>query len=305
MKISVIIPTMNEPAIANVVDDVLDALQQYSVEVIVVDKSKDETAVRAAELGAKVIHQTGTGYGDAYITGFKHISEDTETVVILDGDYTYDPYDIPKLLQPINDGADVVIGTRFALMDKGAMSRRNALGNRMLTALLRSLYHVRLTDSQSGMRAIRRSALDRLRLQSPNMPFASEMIIEAQKENLAITEVPIRYRTRVGHAKLYPFRDAFGILFVTIRRFLDYNPLVILLPIGLALILIGLGYGTTILIEYTNAGTVTRLAGVVLSVILILAGVQTLCFGLLSDLLLTNAQRRRAKLSPSGKVWRR
>jgi len=67
------------------------------------------------------------------------------------------------------------------------------------------------------------------------------------------------------------------------------------LPSGLALILIGLGYGTTILIEYTNAGTVTRLAGVVLSVILILAGVQTLCFGLLSDLLLTNAQRRRAR----------
>ena len=286
---------MNEPAIADVLHDVLDALQQHSVEVIVVDKSKDETAIRAAELGAKVIHQTGRGYGDAYITGFQHISEDTETVVILDGDYTYDPYDIPKLLQAINDGADVVIGTRFALMDKGAMSRRNALGNRILTALLRSLYHVRLTDSQSGMRAIRRSALDRLTLESPKMPFASEMIIEAQKEDLAITEVPIRYRNRVGRAKLYPFRDAFGILFVTIRLFLDYNPIVILLPIGLALILIGLGYGATILIEYTNTGTVMRLAGVALSVLLILAGVQSLCFGLLSDLLLTNAQRRRAR----------
>jgi glycosyltransferase involved in cell wall biosynthesis len=292
MKISVIIPTMNEPAIANVVDDVLDALQQYSVEVIVVDKSKDETAMRAAELGAKVIHQTGTGYGDAYITGFKHISEDTETVVILDGDYTYDPYDIPKLLQPINDGADVVIGTRFALMDKGAMSRRNALGNRMLTALLRSLYHVRLTDSQSGMRAIRRSALDRLRLQSPNMPFASEMIIEAQKENLAITEVPIRYRTRVGQAKLDPFRDAFSILSITVRLVRDYNPLVIFLPIGLALMLVGLGYGTSILIEYIKTGIVTRLAAAILSVLLILTGLQITLFGLLADIILTNLRRR-------------
>jgi dolichol-phosphate hexosyltransferase len=292
MKISVIIPTMDEPAIADVLHDVFDALQQYSVEVIVVDKSKDETAVRAAELGAKVIHQTGTGYGDAYITGFKHISEDTETVVILDGDYTYDPYDIPKLLQPINDGADVVIGTRFALMDKGAMSRRNALGNRMLTALLRSLYHVRLTDSQSGMRAIRRSALDRLRLQSPNMPFASEMIIEAQKENLAITEVPIRYRTRVGHAKLDPFRDAFSILSITVRLVRDYNPLVIFLPIGLALILVGLGYGTSILIEYIKTGIVTRLAAAILSVLLILTGLQITLFGLLADIILTNLRRR-------------
>jgi len=292
MKISVIIPTMNEPAIADVLHDVFDALQQYSVEVIVVDKSKDETAMRAAELGAKVIHQTGTGCGDAYITGFKHISEDTETVVILDGDYTYDPYDIPKLLQPINDGADVVIGTRFALMDKGAMSRRNALGNRMLTALLRSLYHVRLTDSQSGMRAIRRSALDRLRLQSPNMPFASEMIIEAQKENLAITEVPIRYRTRVGQAKLDPFRDAFSILSITVRLVRDYNPLVIFLPIGLALMLVGLGYGTSILIEYIKTGIVTRLAAAILSVLLILTGLQITLFGLLADIILTNLRRR-------------
>ena len=292
MKISVIIPTMNEPAIADVLHDVFDALQQYSVEVIVVDKSKDETAMRAAELGAKVIHQTGTGYGDAYITGFKHISEDTETVVILDGDYTYDPYDIPKLLQPINDGADVVIGTRFALMDKGAMSRRNVLGNRMLTALLRSLYHVRLTDSQSGMRAIRRSALDRLRLQSPNMPFASEMIIEAQKENLAITEVPIRYRTRVGQAKLDPFRDAFSILSITVRLVRDYNPLVIFLPIGLALMLVGLGYGTSILIEYIKTGIVTRLAAAILSVLLILTGLQITLFGLLADIILTNLRRR-------------
>ena len=292
MKISVIIPTMNEPAIADVLHDVFDALQQYSVEVIVVDKSKDETAMRAAELGAKVIHQTGTGYGDAYLTGFKHVSEETETVVILDGDYTYDPYDIPKLLQPINDGADVVIGTRFALMDKGAMSRRNALGNRILTALLRSLYHVRLTDSQSGMRAIRRSALDRLRLQSPNMPFASEMIIEAQKENLAITEVPIRYRTRVGQAKLDPFRDAFSILSITVRLVRDYNPLVIFLPIGLALMLVGLGYGTSILFEYIKTGIVTRLAAAILSVLLILTGLQITLFGLLADIILTNLRRR-------------
>jgi glycosyltransferase involved in cell wall biosynthesis len=292
MKISVIIPTMDEPALADVLHDVLDALQQHSVELIVVDKSKDETATRAAELGAKVIHQTGTGYGDAYITGFQHISEDTETVVILDGDYTYDPYDIPKLLQAINDGADLVIGARFALMDKGAMSRRNALGNRLLTALIRVLYHVRITDSQSGMRAIRRSALDRLKLESPNMPFASEMIIEAQKENLAITEVPIRYRNRVGRAKLYPFRDAFSILFTTIRLVRDYNPIVIFLPIGLALILIGLAYGTTILIEYTTTGIVTRLAGAVLSVFLILTGLQITLFGLLADIILTNLRRR-------------
>jgi hypothetical protein len=124
------------------------------------------------------------------------------------------------------------------------------------------------------------------------MPFASEMIIEAQKENLAITEVPIRYRTRVGHAKLDPFRDAFSILSITVRLVRDYNPLVIFLPIGLALILVGLGYGTSILIEYIKTGIVTRLAAAILSVLLILTGLQITLFGLLADIILTNLRRR-------------
>jgi glycosyltransferase involved in cell wall biosynthesis len=292
MKISVVIPTINEPAIESVLHDVFDALKGQDVEVIVVDKSTDETPMRAAELGAKVIHQTGTGYGDAYITGFKHISKDSEVVVILDGDYTYDPYDIPALLQPINDGVDFVIGNRFALMDKEAMSKRNALGNKMLTAMIRYLYHVQITDSQSGMRAIRRSALDDLRLQSPHMPFASEMIIDAQKIGLTITEVPISYRKRVGDAKLDPFRDALSIVFMTVRLVRDYNPIVFFLPIGFIFILIGLYYGASVVIEYTNTGVVTRFAAAILSVLLIMTGLQVTFFGLLADIILTNLRRR-------------
>jgi glycosyltransferase involved in cell wall biosynthesis len=292
LKISVIIPTRDEPAIESVVHDVFNALQNESVEVIVVDKSQDETAQRASELGAKIIHQTGTGYGDAYILGFKHISDDAEVVVILDGDYTYDPHDIPALLEPIRDGADLVIGSRFAFLEKGAMSRRNAFGNKLLTALIRGLYHVQLTDSQSGMRAIRRSALDSLKLQSPNMPFASEMIIEGQKEGLVLTEVPIRYRKRVGRPKLEPFKDAVSIISITVRLVRDYNPMVIFLPIGLLLILVGLGYGSSILIEYLKTGIVTRFAGSILSVLLIMTGLQITLFGLLADIILTNLRRR-------------
>ncbi len=292
MKISVVIPTMNEPGIESVLHDVFDALKNHYIEVILVDKSTDETPVRAAEFDVKIIHQTGTGYGDAYITGFKHISKDSEVVVILDGDCTYDPYDIPALLKPVSDGVDFVIGNRFALMDKQAMSKRNALGNKILTAMIRFLYHVQITDSQSGMRAIRRSVLDDLEMQSPHMPFASEMIIEAQKAGLTITEVPISYRKRVGQAKLDPFRDALSIVFMTIRLVRDYNPLVIFSPIGLILILIGLGYGAGIFIDFLNTGVVTRFAGTILSVLLIMTGLQITLFGLLADIILTNLRRR-------------
>lgn len=292
MKVSVVIPTMDEPAIQDVLDEVFDAMRGQNIEVIVVDKSKDETATRAAQKGARVIHQEGKGYGDAYITGFKRVSQDTDVVVILDGDKTYDPYDIPALIALLNEGADLVVGNRLQLMDEEAMSKRNAFGNRILTALLRSLYHVPISDSQSGMRAIKLSALNRLTLQSAHMPFASEMIIEAQKAGLNIAETPIKYRKRVGHPKLNPFKDAFSIVFMTIRLVRDYNPIVIFLPIGLVLFLVGMGYGAGILLEYVHTGVVTRFAGSILSVLLILTGVQIMLFGLLADIILTNLRRR-------------
>jgi glycosyltransferase involved in cell wall biosynthesis len=291
MKVSVVIPTMNEPAIEDVVKDVFSVLKDYDVEVLVVDNSTDDTSERAAKSGATIIHQRGKGYGNAYITGFKRVKKNSEVVVMLDGDYSYDPHDIPKLLEPIKDGADFVIGNRFAAMERGAMSRRNVFGNRILTSLIRFLYHARISDSQSGMRAITRAALDSLKMKSQNMPFATEMIIEARMEGLEIIEVPITYRVRIGEAKLNPYRDAINIIYTIVRLVRDYNPIVIFLPVGLILLLIGFGYGIDIFIEFIKTGVVTRFAGAILSVLLIVVGLQIMLFGLLADIILTNLRR--------------
>jgi hypothetical protein len=78
---------------------------------------------------------------------------------------------------------------------------------------------------------------------------------------------------------------------MTIRLVRDYNPMVIFLPIGLILILIGLGYGASIFIEFVNTGVVTRFAGTILSVLLIMTGLQITLFGLLADIILTNLRR--------------
>jgi glycosyltransferase involved in cell wall biosynthesis len=291
MKVSVVIPTMNEPAIEDVVKDVFNVLKDYDVEVLVVDNSTDDTSERAAKSGATIIHQRGEGYGNAYITGFKRVKENSEVLVMLDGDYSYDPHDIPKLLEPIKEGADFVIGNRFAAMERGAMSRRNVFGNRILTSLIRFLYHTRISDSQSGMRAITRAALDSLKMKSQNMPFATEMIIEARMEGLEIIEVPITYRVRIGEAKLNPYRDAINIIYTIVRLVRDYNPIVIFLPVGLILLLIGFGYGIDIFIEFIKTGVVTRFAGAILSVLLIVVGLQIMLFGLLADIILTNLRR--------------
>jgi cellulose synthase/poly-beta-1,6-N-acetylglucosamine synthase-like glycosyltransferase len=91
IKISVIIPTMNEPAISKVINETRQSLKHFNVEVIVVDKSTDDTAKKARKAGARVITQEHIGYGNALHDGLPVHRPDSEIVVMLDGDNTYDP----------------------------------------------------------------------------------------------------------------------------------------------------------------------------------------------------------------------
>jgi len=131
--------------------------------------------------------------------------------VMIDGDGTYDPEEIPRLISSLGN-ADLVMGNRFSGMEAGAMTALNRVGNRAFSLLIRWFYRSPIKDSQSGMRAIRREALERLTLTEDGMPLATEMVIQAAKHRLRVVEVPIHYRRRRGEAKLHPFRDGWGIL---------------------------------------------------------------------------------------------
>jgi glycosyltransferase involved in cell wall biosynthesis len=294
IKVAVIIPTMNEPAISKVINETRQALKHFDAEVIVVDKSTDDTAKKARKAGARVITQEHIGYGNAYALGFRHLSPDTEIVVMMDGDYTYDPYEIPLLIDPIVDGyADMVLGNRFSHMEDGAMNARNRFGNGVITGTINVLYKLKLKDTQSGFRALRRSAIDVLEITSDGMPFASEMIIDAQKKSLRIAEVPIRYRQRVGQAKLKAYKDGSRILSLVIRMVRDYNPLTIFLPIGGIMMFAGGLFWAWVVYNWLNTGIITQLASVIGGTMLFLAGLQIVFFGLLADIILVALRSRR------------
>lgn len=287
-RLSVIIPTMNEPAVSKVVDDARQALRHFSTEVIVVDKSVDDTPRKAKKAGAIVIPQGEIGYGNAYRVGFGAVAHDADVVVMMDGDNTYDGYEIPMLIDPIVNGrADVCLGNRFAHMEPGAMNARNRFGNRMITAVINGLYGLRLRDSQTGFRALRKSALDALDLDEDGMPFASEMIIDARKKSMRIVEVPITYRQRIGEPKLKAYKDGSLIFSLIIRMVRDYNPFAIFLTIGSLLILGSIVSGAVVVYEWVTTGVITRLATTMLAVMLFLGGIQVISFGLLADIILT------------------
>lgn len=285
---TVIIPTKNEPGISKVIE--LTKTTVPNAEIIVVDKSTDNTPNIARKAGAKIIYQKGNGYGSAYITGFNQAKGDN--ILMIDGDMSYDPRDFKRMLKPItNDEADLVLGNRFAGLKKGSMSYTNKIGNKFLTRLLNKLYKIDIQDSQSGMRIITKKALDKLDMQETGMPLASEMLIEAVKKGLRIAEVPISYNPRIGKAKQNVY-NGLKIASTTVRLIRDYNPLTTFSIIALTMILPGVLVGIDVVVQWITQGVITRIASVVLSSMLILTGVFTFLIGLMIDLIVKEVRKK-------------
>lgn len=244
-RIAVVIPTLNEcEAVGKVLGGVKSAMDGYEYRMLVVDgHSVDGTDEIARDMGADVIYQRGRGYGDALKTGFFYARKrlDAKVIVMMDADLTYDPKHIPELVAPIlKDEADIVVGNRFAGMQKGAMPFVNRVGNRVLSLVAKLAIGLNVYDTQSGMRAFKSELLESVNLVTVGMPLAMEMLAEALSVDARICEVPISYRPRVGETKLNPIKDGGRILGITVRLMFDVRPLLFFGSIGTVLGVVGL-----------------------------------------------------------------
>ncbi len=201
MRVSIIIPARNE---ALALDQVLEEIPRSFVhEIIVVDNgSTDQTADVARRHGARVVHEPIPGYGRACLAGLAALDGVSDTVVFLDGDHSDYPEELPKLLEPIEQGrADLVIGSRTAHAQPGSLSPQQRFGNWLACALMRACFRVRYTDL-GPFRAIRREALAQLGMVDEAFGWTVEMQAKAALRGLRIVEVPVRYRRRVGRSKI-------------------------------------------------------------------------------------------------------
>ena len=199
MKISVIIPALNEEEpIAAVVRDCLAT--GLPAEVIVVDNgSRDRTAERARAAGAKVVAEPTPGYGRACAAGIRALLPDCETVVFLDGDGSDCPEFMEALVQPIiRDEQDFVIGSRTrGKREAGSMNFQQVFAGRVAGLLLRLLYGVSYSD-MCPFRAIVRSALEKLEMKEATYGWNLEMQMRAARAGLRILEIPVNHRCRTG-----------------------------------------------------------------------------------------------------------
>jgi len=240
LVVSVVIPCLNEAAgVGKCVGKAVQALREMRVpgEVIVVDNgSTDASADIAAQAGARVVHERRRGYGAAYLRGFREARG--RYLVMGDADDTYDFLDIPRFIAPLeHDGVDMVMGTRLkGRILPGAMSWSHRwIGNPILSGMLRLFFHTRISDSHCGMRSFTREAFERMHLRTQGMEFASEIVVNALREGLKISEVPITYHPREGVSKLAGFSDAWR----HIRFMLVYSPSYLFQLPGLALTILG------------------------------------------------------------------
>ncbi len=240
VDISVVMPCLNEAeTIGMCVERAVDALRTSGCqgEVVVVDNgSVDGSLEIATAHGARVVQQPVRGYGSAYLKGLTEARG--EYIVIGDSDNTYDFGEIGRFLAPLYQGYDLVMGSRFkGRILPGAMPwSHQYIGNPVLTGILNLLFRAKVSDAHCGMRALTKTAFERMHLRTLGMEFASEMVIRAAQEHLKIAEVPITYYPRGGRSKLRSIPDGWRHL----RFMLLYSPTYVLLAPGLFLWALGM-----------------------------------------------------------------
>ncbi len=202
--IVVIIPAFNE---ASSISHVINEIPEVVSEIIVVNNnSSDNTAAVAEAAGATVLFEEKMGYGYACLKGIKYLKDRSKTpsiVVFMDGDYSDYPEDLHKVIRPIlDDEVDFVVGARTsALQEKGSMTPQQRFGNGLATFLMRMIYGSKFTDL-GPFRAIRYETLLSLGMEDKTYGWTVEMQLKVLKKKIAYTEVPVRYKKRIGISKV-------------------------------------------------------------------------------------------------------
>jgi glycosyltransferase involved in cell wall biosynthesis len=294
-EISVVMPCLNEAgSVGTCIEKAWEGIRKTGLtgEVVVSDNgSTDDSVEVATKAGARVVRQPARGYGNAYLMGFAEAKG--RFIIMGDSDGSYDFTQIDRLIAPLHEGYDYVLGSRFAgKIMKGAMPwTHRYIGNPVLTGVLNRLFKVDSSDAHSGMRAFTSDAYRRMGLQSQGMELASEIVINASKAGLKGTEVPITYHPREGESKLHSMRDGWRHL----RFMLLLSPNWLFTGPGIAMFVLGLVGQGLLLPGPLNLGFhALDVHFSALFALLAILGYQTLLFGVFARTCLPMEEGRTA-----------
>ncbi len=249
LEVSVVMPCLNEAAtLGTCIAKARRAMDDHGIagEVIVADNgSTDGSPEIARGAGARVVHAEERGYGSALAAGIA--SARAPYVVMGDADDSYDFGELPRFVERLREGYDLVQGCRLepggGRVLPGAMPfLHRKLGNPAFSVMARRWFGAPVNDVYCGMRAFTRRHYESLDQRCTGMEFATEMIVKSSLRSARIAEVPITLHPD-GRRGTRPHLRTFGDGWRTLRFFLLYSPRWSFLLPGLALIALGvLGY---------------------------------------------------------------
>lgn len=244
-ELSVVMPCLNEAeTLASCIELICRTIREFNIaaEIIVADNGSTDGSVEIAELhGAHVVHIAAKGYGSALQGGFAEARG--KYIIMGDADMSYNFGDIPKLLDELRAGTDLVMGNRFrgGIKPRAMPRLHRYLGNPVLTAIGRLFFRCAAGDFHCGLRGFSKAAYRLMDLRTTGMEFASEMVVKASLFGMRITEIPTSLspdgRTKPPH--LRSWRDGWRHL----RFLLLYSPRWLFFYPGLLFMIIGLATG--------------------------------------------------------------
>ncbi len=282
-RILAAMPAYNEES--HVGSAILNA-RRYADEVIVVDDgSRDKTAEIARLAGATVIqHEANRGYGAAIQTILAEAKKrDPDVLVLLDADYQHNPGDIPRMVGPIQEGFDLVIGSRHLQKEGIPLYRR--IGQKIILRSTCFAAGKQLTDSECGFRVFSRRALSVLEPKEKGMAVSAEIVVQAAKKGLQITEVPISVTYDGDGSTLNPVRHGMSVLSRVVVMISERRPLFFFSLAGAVFLAGGLFFGFKT-VDTVNAGYYIPTGTALLSVLLVVIAVLSFFTGIILNVLI-------------------
>lgn len=306
MDLTILMPCLNEAETVDAcIREALEAISASGLtgEVLIADNgSTDGSPDIARAAGARVVTIDAKGYGNALAGGIAEACG--KWILMGDADGSYDFTELPRFLEKLRQGADLVMGCRLpsggGRILPGAMPWKHRwIGNPILSAIGKLFFRSPVQDFHCGLRAFRKASIERLGLCTTGMEFASEMVVKASLFGLAIDQVPITLRPdgRSRPPHLRSWRDGWRHL----RFMLLYSPMWLFIIPGFILFLSGLTGFAVLIPDPLQIGKITfDLSSLLVFTAAILAGFQMLGFGLF-----VKAYAIQAGLLPHHAKWQR
>ncbi len=293
MNVIITIPAYNEEStLGKVLQDIkgvvktIQKKREIDFRVLVVDDgSSDKTAAVAEKAGAQVVrHPNNYGLAETFRTEMQHcLKMNPDVIIHMDADGQYKAADILLLLNKIEQGYELVLGSRF-LGTIEEMPWLKRWGNKAFSRVVSSIVHMKITDAQTGFRAFT-PKVAQLEMTS-NHTYTQEQVIRAAQQKFRVIEVPVYFARRIGQSRLIrnPFEYAIKAWITLLRIYRDYKPLKFFGLCGGFFLLMGFVLGLYILTSWILTDRVGGVPRVVLSGVLMLVGIQVILFGFLADM---------------------